>query len=75
MQALWQIYLPAPRGRIPRPKSDVPTPNAVHQADLLFMSHDKLPHGRKVFKYALIGFDVASRYKEAEPLSLKNSDQ
>ena len=33
-QALWQIYLPAPQ-RIPRPKFDVPTPNAVHQADLL----------------------------------------
>jgi len=25
-QALWQIYLPAPK-RIPRPKFDVPTPN------------------------------------------------
>jgi len=35
-QALWQIYLPAPR-RIPRPKFDVPTPNKVHQADLLFL--------------------------------------
>ena len=34
-QALWQIYLPAPR-YIPRPKFDVSLPNAVHQADLLF---------------------------------------
>ena len=34
-QALWQIYLPAPR-YIPRPKFDVFLPNAVHQADLLF---------------------------------------
>ena len=33
-QALRQIYLPAPR-YIPRPKFDVPTPNAVQQADLL----------------------------------------
>ena len=34
-QALWQIYLPAPR-YIPRPKFDVSLPNAVHQADLFF---------------------------------------
>ena len=30
-QALWQIYLPAPR-HVPRPKFDVATPNSVHQA-------------------------------------------
>ena len=30
-QALWQIYLPAPR-YIPRPKFDVPVPNKVHQS-------------------------------------------
>ena len=34
-QALWQVYLPAP-SYVPRPKFDVPTPNTVHQADLLF---------------------------------------
>ena len=73
-QALWQIFLPAPK-RIPRPKFDVPTPNAVHQADLLFLPHDKLPRARKVFKYALTVVDVASRYKEAEPLTSKNSDE
>ena len=73
-KALWQIFLPAPR-RIPRPKFDVPTPNTAHQADLLFLPHDKLPHGRKVFKYTLTVVDVASRYKEAEPLTSKNSDE
>ena len=73
-QAFWQIYLPAPR-RIPRPKFDVSTPNAVHQADLLFLPHDKLPRGRKVFKYAWTVSDVASPYKEAEPLTSKNSDE
>ena len=71
-QAFWQIYLPAPR-HVPRPKFDVATPNSVHQADLLFLSHDKLPHGRKVYKYALTVVDVASRYKEAEPLTSKDS--
>ena len=34
-QAIWQIYLPAPK-HIPRPTFDVEIPNAVHQADLLF---------------------------------------
>ena len=48
-------------------------PNSVHQADLLFLPHDKLPHGRKVYKYALTVVDVASRYKEAKPLTSKDS--
>ena len=69
-QALWQIYLPAPR-YIPRPKFDVPTPNKVHQADLLFLPHDKL--GRNTYKYALTVVDDASRFKEAEPLTSKDS--
>ena len=34
-QALWQTYLPSPK-HIPRPKFDVSTPNALHQADLPF---------------------------------------
>ena len=63
-QALWQIFLPAPR-HVPRPKFDVATPNSVHQVDLLFLSHDKLPRRRKVYKHALTVVDVASRYKEA----------
>ncbi|MEW8525348.1 MAG: DDE-type integrase/transposase/recombinase [Candidatus Thiodiazotropha endolucinida] len=69
-QAIWQVYLPAPR-RIPRPKFDVPTPNEVHQADLLFLPHDRV--GRKTYKYALTVVDVASRYKEAEPLTSKTA--
>jgi len=71
-QALWQIYLPAPR-YVPRPKFDVPTPTAVHQADLLFLPHNKPPRSRKVYKYALTVVDVASRYKEAQPLTSKDS--
>ena len=38
-QAIWQIYLP-PR-RIPRPTFGVTVPNEVHQADLLFLPHDR----------------------------------
>ena len=73
-QALWQIYLPAPR-HVPRPKFDVATPNSVHQADLLFLTHDKLPRGKFFYKYALTVVDIASRYKGAEPLTSKNSDE
>ena len=71
-QALWQIYLPAPC-YIHRPKFDVLALNAVHQADLLFLPHDKLPRGHKVFKYALTVVDISSHYKEAEPLTSKDS--
>ena len=67
-QAIWQIYLPAPR-HIPRPKFDVAIPNEVHQADLLFLPHHRVR--RKIFRYALTVVDVASRYKEAEPLTSK----
>ena len=45
-QVLWQIYLPAPK-RIPRPKFNVPTPNRVHQADLLLRPRGSLSCGRK----------------------------
>ena len=65
-QAIWQIYLPATR-HIPRPKFDVRVPNEVHQADLLFLPHDRV--GRRTYKYALTIVDVASRYKGAEPLT------
>lgn len=69
-QALWQIYLPAPQ-YIPRWHWTVDKPNQVHQADLLFMPHDKV--GRKTFKYVLVVIDVASRYKDGEALTSKDS--
>ena len=69
-QAIWQIYLPAPK-RIQRPIFDVSHPNSVHQADLLFLPHDKVR--RKTYKYALTVVDIASRYKEAEPLTDKSA--
>ena len=67
-QAIWQIYLPAPR-YIPHPKFDVSKSNKVHQADLLFLPHDRV--GWTTFRYALTVVAVASRYKEAEPLTSK----
>ena len=73
-QALWQVCLPAPR-YIPRPKFDVPVPNKVHQADHLYLPHDRPPRSGKTFKYALTVVDVASRYKEAEPLTTKEAKE
>ena len=73
-QAIWQIYLPASR-HIPRPKLDIATPNEVHQADLLFLPHDRLPRGRKTYKYALTIIDVSSRYNEAKPLATKKAKE
>ena len=71
-QAIWQIYLPAPK-YIPRPKFDIRIPNEVHQADLLFLPNYRPARGKKLYKYALTVVHVASRYKEAEPLSTKES--
>ena len=69
-QAIWQIYLPAPR-KIVRPKFENNKVGEIHQADLLFLPTDTV--GRKKFKYALTVVDVASRYKDAEPLSDKSA--
>ena len=69
-QAIWQIYLPAPQ-YVPHPKFDVAAPNSVHEADLLFLPHDKLR--RKIYKYALTVVDIVSCYKEEEPLTSKDS--
>ena len=71
-QAIWQIYLPPPE-YIPRPHWVIDKPNQIHQADLLFLPHDKV--GRKTFKYALVVVDVASRYKDAEALTSKESNE
>ena len=71
-QALWQIYL-APPDYIPRPRWTVSKPNQVHQADLLFLPHDTI-FGR-VYRYALVVIDVASRYKDAEVLRTKDSGE
>ena len=71
-QALWQIYLTPPE-YIPRPRWTVSKPNQVHQSDLLFLPHDTI-WGR-VYRYALVVIDVASRYKDAEALRTKDSGE
>ena len=62
-QPLYQIYLTTPK-YIPRPNASMSlyaTPNDIHQADILYVPHDR--YEKKVYKYALNIVDVASRYK------------
>ena len=59
--------------KIIRPKFDVSAKNEVHQADLLFLPHDTI--GKKTYRYALTLVDVGTRYKEAEPLTSKDSKE
>ena len=79
-QAIWQIYLPPPK-YVPRPHWTVDRPNEIHQADLLFLPHDTTFQplgrrvGRKTYRYALVVIDVASRYKDAEALTSKESQE
>ena len=62
-QAIWQIYLPAPKKLI-KPIFDVSTKDEVHQVDLLFLPFDTVKVGRtiKTYKYALTLVDVGPRY-------------
>ena len=69
-QALWQIYLPAPK-YIPRPHWVVDKPNYIHQADLLFLTYNTVR--LRTYKYALVVVDVASRYVDAQALTSKES--
>ena len=71
-QAIWQIYLPALK-YISWPKFDVSEPNDVHQADLVYVPHDRV--GKKIYRYALTVVDVASRFKAAEPLTSKTASE
>ena len=69
-QPVWQIYLPAPK-KIVRPSFVNIYPNHTHQMDLLYLPHDRIR--RKRFKYALTVVDIASRFKDAEPLTDKSA--
>ena len=61
----------------------IPTPNAsmslcatindIHQADILYLPHDK--YEKKRYKYALNIVDVASRYQGSYQLTTKNSKE
>jgi hypothetical protein len=67
-QPIYQIYKPRPR-TVNFPHYTQAEPNHTHQVDLLFLPHD----GK--YKYALTVTDIASRYKEAEPLKTKKAEE
>ena len=74
-QPLYQIYLPAPK-YIPRPNASTSLfakPNDIHQADILYLPHDR--YEKKVCKYALNNVDSASRYQGSYQLTTKNSKE
>ena len=74
-QPLYQIYLSLPK-YVPRPNASMSlyaTPNDIHQADILYLPHDKFK--KKTYKYALNIVDVASRYKGSYQLTTKNSKE
>ena len=67
-QPIYQIYKAKPKA-IKFPHYTQTTPNHTHQIDLLFLPHDQK------YKYALTVIDIASRYKEAEPLKTKKASE
>ena len=70
-QPLFQIYLPPPK-YVPRPNASLSLfakPNDIHQADILYLPHDKFK--KKTYKYALNIVDIASRYKGSYQLTSK----
>ena len=74
-QPLYQIYLQPPK-YIPRPNASMSLfdkPHDIHQADILYLPHDKFKN--KAYKYTLNIMDVASRYKASHHLAAKNSKE
>ena len=71
-QALWQVHIPPPK-RIDHPHYYVTKVNQMHQADLLYLPHDKVY--QNTYKYTLNVIDVASRYKMSRPLRTKKASE
>ena len=74
-QPLYQIYLPPPK-YVPRPNASMSLfakPNDIHQADVLYLPHDR--YEKRLYKYALNIVDVASRYKGSYQLATKNAKE
>ena len=71
-QALWQVHMPPPK-KIDHPHFYVTEVNKIHQADLLYLPHDKVY--QTTYKYVLNVIDVASRYKASRPLKTKKASE
>ena len=71
-QALWQVHIPKPK-YIDYAHFYVTKPNQLHQADLLFLPHDKVY--QNTYKYTLNVIDVASGFKVSRPLRTKQASE
>ena len=71
-QAFWQVHIP-PSKEINHPHYDVIKPNEQHQFDLVQIPHNFFEGN--TYRYLLSGVDVASRFKVAEPLTIKKSSE
>ena len=71
-QALWQVHLPKPK-HIDYAHFYVRKPNKLHQADLLYLPHDKVY--QNTYKYTLNVIDAASGYKASRPLKTKKASE
>ena len=71
-QALWQVHIPPPK-KIDHPHFYVTEVNKMHQADLIYLPHDKVY--QNTYKYTLNVIDVASRYKASRPLKTKKASE
>ena len=72
LQALWQIHLAKPK-RIDYAHFYVTKVNRIHQADLLYLPHDKVY--QSTYKYVLNVIDIASGYKASRPLRTKKASE
>ena len=72
LQALWQVHLPRPK-RIDYAHFYVTKVNKIHQADLLYLPHDKVY--QSTYKYVLNVIDIASGYKASRPLKTKKASE
>ena len=71
-QPVYQLYRPKPKN-IKFPHYNQDKPNHTHQVDILYLSHDTV--GKSKYKYVLSVIDIASRYKQAEPLKTKKAEE
>ena len=71
-QAIWQVHLPRPK-HIDYAHFYVTKVNKIHQADLLYLPHDKVY--QNTYKYVLNVVDIASGYKVSRPLRTKKASE
>src|SRR5438128_1247705 len=72
-QSEWQKYVPSPKNILRVSYGKISRPNCVHQADILFLTHDRYKSKKWIAVLNII--DVASRFKASVPLMSKKSSE